>query len=567
MKNDMYRIALILGITMIFIGGSTITAISGDFKKRTNTDFNNKVELNQKIWGISNLGRSSNGWTTPEIVSTESNDRSFKPSLAIGPDETLHVAWEDDMNYDGSGEDRDIYYKKKQQGGDWTAAELVSIESTKQSYHTSLAVESNGAIHVAWGDYTDYQGSGDDEDIFYKMKPPGGSWTSAELVSPGSDIDSVIPNLAIGPDGTVHVVWEDFYPDVFYSFKPKNGSWSSPEVVSIDNDNMIIDSAFTVDKDGNVHVVWSEDMTNDPYDEGFDICYKIKTSDGIWAETEIIVDETTLSRCSSLATDSSGTVHLAWQEYTSIPPIFEGIYYKTKASGGSWTIAQKIFKRTHQQGHVHSHNLIVSQDGTAHLAWYEDSYDLFGSGDDPDVFYKMKPSGGIWSATEVVSSESIGDSRWPCLAIDTIGTLHVAWDDRTNYSNAGDDWDIFYKKKYPSPSPPDIKGPIIGKILEKNEYTFVSTDPMDSDLSYYIEWGDGSRKNWFGPFDSEEEVTLRHKWIIKGTYTIKAKARNEFGSESDWSTLQVEMPRNRATYNSLFLKFLDHLCLVRQRYF
>ena len=57
------------------------------------------------------LINESNGWTTPEIVSIESNDNSYPPCLAVGPHGTLHVAWADKMDYDGAGEDNDIFYK------------------------------------------------------------------------------------------------------------------------------------------------------------------------------------------------------------------------------------------------------------------------------------------------------------------------------------------------------------------------------------------------------------------------------------------------------------------------
>ena len=45
-----------------------------------------------------------------------------------------------------------------------------------------------------------------------------------------------------------------------------------------------------------------------------------------------------------------------------------------------------------------------------------------------------------WSLTELVSSESINDSRTPSLAVDSNGTIHVAWYDETNYSECGNDY-------------------------------------------------------------------------------------------------------------------------------
>jgi len=104
------------------------------------------------------------------------------------------------------------------------------------------------------------------------------------------------------------------------------------------------------------------------------------------------------------------------------------------------------------------------------------------------------------------------------------------------------------------PSKPIIDGPTTGKPGIEYEYTFVSTDPNDDDLYYYIDWGDGNTKDWFGPFESGEIVTVSHTYEKKSVnpepmgkkYTIKAKAKDIFDSESDWGEFEVTMPRNKA---------------------
>ncbi len=53
-----------------------------------------------------------------------------------------------------------------------------------------MAVDSDGNVHVAWDDDTDYAGSGTDTDIFYKrfeVSPPpppvGGIWIPVDKLS------------------------------------------------------------------------------------------------------------------------------------------------------------------------------------------------------------------------------------------------------------------------------------------------------------------------------------------------------------------------------------------------
>ncbi len=106
-----------------------------------------------------------------------------------------------------------------------------------------------------------------------------------------------------------------------------------------------------------------------------------------------------------------------------------------------------------------------------------------------------------------------------------------------------------------APDAPAITGPSSGKIKEQQEYNFVTTDPDGDDVYYYIEWGDGSSEKWIGPYASGEEVTMEHSWDSKGTYTIKAKAKDTNGEESDWGTLQVSMPKTYGYENPMLMAF------------
>jgi hypothetical protein len=106
-----------------------------------------------------------------------------------------------------------------------------------------------------------------------------------------------------------------------------------------------------------------------------------------------------------------------------------------------------------------------------------------------------------------------------------------------------------------SPYPPTITGPASGKAGEAHSYTFNTTDPNGDEVSYYIDWGDNSNSGWLGPNPSGHEITQSHTWS-KGTYIIKAKAKDSYGSESAWATLSVTMPYS---YNIPSLPFWEKL--------
>jgi len=104
------------------------------------------------------------------------------------------------------------------------------------------------------------------------------------------------------------------------------------------------------------------------------------------------------------------------------------------------------------------------------------------------------------------------------------------------------------------PNIPNIDGPIIGKRHIEYDYSLVSSDPELEELYYKIDWGDGNIENWIGPFDSNLEIIVTHKWEQKGTYLIKVKSKDCNDLESEWSSLKVIMPKNVFT-NTVF-KFL-----------
>jgi hypothetical protein len=114
-----------------------------------------------------------------------------------------------------------------------------------------------------------------------------------------------------------------------------------------------------------------------------------------------------------------------------------------------------------------------------------------------------------------------------------------------------------------APDAPTINGPPSGKEGEEYEYTFVTTDPNDDDVYYYITWGDGTSEKWIGPFGSGEEVKLNHTWTRKSSYCITAQAKDTNGLIGPWGTLMVTMPRNRAI-NGFFLRFLEQFPMLRE---
>ena len=127
-------------------------------------------------------------------------------------------------------------------------------------------------------------------------------------------------------------------------------------------------------------------------------------------------------------------------------------------------------------------------------------------------------------------------------SIDTKGNVYIG-SSSTIRSN-GEPYGELYAFGIPEqPNPPTITGPLTGKIRELCEYRIVTTDYQNDDIEYYVDWGDETNSGWIGPYPSGENITVNHTWKSKNIYTINAKARDVYGHESDWTSLEITMSK------------------------
>lgn len=135
-------------------------------------------------------------WTTTEVISTESTVASSYPNIAIDSHDNLHVVWSDYTDYDSFGVTvyAEILYKYWNAAtAIWTTTEEVPT-SPGESYHPNIAIDSHDNPHVVWIDYTDYDRSGGDADIFYKY------WNATTATS---------SNMTIYSQITLDIAWYD----------------------------------------------------------------------------------------------------------------------------------------------------------------------------------------------------------------------------------------------------------------------------------------------------------------------------------------------------------------------
>jgi len=80
------------------------------------------------------------------------------------------------------------------------------------------------------------------------------------------------------------------------------------------------------------------------------------------------------------------------------------------------------------------------------------------------------------------------------------------------------------------------------------EYTTHAEDPNDDIIRYGWDWnGDAIVDEWTGYYASDTTITIDHIWTSAGTFTIRVKAEDEHGLESDFSTaLTIQISQEHA---------------------
>jgi hypothetical protein len=108
------------------------------------------------------------------------------------------------------------------------------------------------------------------------------------------------------------------------------------------------------------------------------------------------------------------------------------------------------------------------------------------------------------------------------------------------------------------PNAPDIDGLASGNAGDEYNYTFSASDPdWFDELYYYIDWGDGNIEEWIGPYYTTDEIMLSHTWEDQETYIITAKVKDDSDVESEETTLEVTMPKNKTFIQNNFFTFLE----------
>jgi len=163
------------------------------------------------------------------------------------------------------------------------------------------------------------------------------------------------------------------------------------------------------------------------------------------------------------------------------------------------------------------------------------------------------------------SDYSVGDSFGFSVSLDGNTAIIGSNADNDNGIDSGSAYIFTKASENKPPDIPTLRGETNGITGVEYTYNASTTDPNNDQVMYLFDWGDGTNSGWVGPYDSGATASAEHTWTVKGSYSIKVKAKDIYGEDSSWKTLAVTMPRSREINNPLF-KFLQKYPIIFQMF-
>jgi outer membrane protein assembly factor BamB len=187
--------------------------------------------------------------------------------------------------------------------------------------------------------------------------------------------------------------------------------------------------------------------------------------------------------------------------------------------------------------------------------------DISWTGGDPDVgdtvvydiYFEADDSTPDTKIADDISENTFDPGT---LEYGTIYYWQIIAKDNHGASSMSPVWHFSTKENTP-PNDPSINGPSSGKPGIEYNYKFKTIDPEGHNVFYYIDWGDDTIEEWLGPYSSGMEVTINHSWENRDTYVLKAKTKDIYNAESNFSEYEVTIPKNRLSYHPLIIRLFE----------
>ncbi|MGE5295271.1 MAG: putative Ig domain-containing protein, partial [Solirubrobacterales bacterium] len=309
------------------------------------------------------------------------------------------------------------------------ATEMRAFGANKRVSSTTSAAkgapvtvgDSNGNVWVAW-----HAGEVGARDIYVARLTAGRQSFDAPVQLTSDFRDQCDPDLAMGEDGTLYVVWQDNrqgHWDIFGATSTNGRTFSKETAVVDANDDQIAPTVAAAG--GSVYMAWQDGRNGnqDIYVGSSTNAFAAVTATRVTTNTE---DQTQ----PDLAVGADNAIYLVWTDKRNGDADIYGA-----VSAASWANVPLVTSDGDQTSPA-----IAIAGSEMHLLWVD-----AGSGD-ADIWYASSNglSGSPLTGRNIVDDTSGAEQTAPALTCTNDGKVFACWQDLRNVGTYGDDADVYF---------------------------------------------------------------------------------------------------------------------------
>lgn len=220
---------------------------------------------------------------------------------------------------------------------------------------------------------------------------------------------SWFPDLAIGPDGSVHIIWSSGLPgakkedpgrDLLLYRELRAGKWSTiNDIDTTGKGGYTVRNSIIMGQDGKLHVLVRQGLVTTYLSAPWNTAWSAQA----WSAPRQI--NSGGSYFNALAMDHKGALHILWNEAISDDPLAAkpacsfcaDLFYRRSGDGGQ-TWSSPINLSQSPQGSV-KQQIKIDQDDNVHVVW-EEGFDWYASTGVPEagVYRRSRDGGKSWGA-------------------------------------------------------------------------------------------------------------------------------------------------------------------------
>jgi hypothetical protein len=286
----------------------------------------------------------------------------------------------------------------------------------------------SGNIYVVWTSDIDPSDSVYDYRlIFAKTENYGSTWTEPTII--GGDLFAW-PRITIDKNGYLYITGYGLSPsvhnyEIYFIYSTDGGNtWSKENNISHTKNNSD-ENSVVVDSTGRIYVAWSEYLGN-----SYDI-YAIYSDDkgNSWTKYQNVSKTPGHSRCPLLYLDSKDNVYLIWTDHVASSSSRPRIFFSRSTDGGTnWMEPMNVFDNA---GESWRYKIDLAFDTDDNL-YIVSNADINGQ---IDICLKKSIDGGKSWGEAINISNSAYESSQPNIAIDYLGNICVAWQEKKSSSD------------------------------------------------------------------------------------------------------------------------------------